>query len=275
MTGRTAARIPEHIADAFGVPAVCVPLPGGEGRTFRCGAFVLRQEDLHPEEMPDAIFAAELFARIEESPAFRVPRPRRARDGNWLHGGWSCWTFAEGAHATADDAPAMVRAIEAFHAAIAHEPRPPHLPERALVYDRADRGAFGELPPDVDPNVRPLLVELCALRRPLDPGLRDQLIHGDANAANVLIAPGLPPAIIDLAPYWRPPEFALAVMALWLCGYAGRTDALPAFAHVRELDQLLLRALLRTLLVMDGFEQADRLDEYGPTIDFVCRRVTA
>lgn len=38
------------------------------------------------------------------------------------------------------------------------------------------------------------------------PGLRDQVIHGDLNYHNILIAPpgsGLPPAFIDMGPYWR------------------------------------------------------------------------
>lgn len=265
--------IPAHVADAFGVPSEGVLLPGGEERTFRCGDYVLRRESKNNPEIPDALFTADLFSRIADSSEFRVPRPRRARDANWLHDGWSCWTFVEGRWATAAEASEIVRAIEAFHRAIAAEPHPEYLCTRSLIYDRADGGAFGEMPPDVDDRVRPTLVELYALRRSLDPALRDQLIHGDANAANVLIAPGLPPAIIDFAPYWRPPQFALAVTALWLCGYQRHVEAFAAFEHLRDFDQLLLRALIRTLLVMDGFGGADRLAEYAPSIETVCSRV--
>ena len=273
MPPETPAAIPGHVAGAFGVTAPGVPLPGGEGRAFRCGDLVLRRESLNTPEIPDAMFTADLFSRIPASDAFRVPRPRAARDGNWLHDGWSCWTFVEGRWATAAEAAEMVAAIEAFHRAIADEPCPAYLRGRALVYDRADRGAFGGLPDGVDPALEPTLVALYALRRPLDPALRDQLIHGDANAANILVAPGLPPAIIDFAPYWRPAEFALAVTALWLCGYQGHVEAFPAFEQVREFDQLLLRALIRTLLVADGFGHADRLAEYARSIDIVCERV--
>jgi hypothetical protein len=265
--------LPRHVADAFGVPAEGVLLPGGEGRTFRCYDVILRRESKNDAEIPDAMFAADLFSRIPDSDEFRIPRPRMARDGNWLHDGWSCWTFVVGRWATAAEAPEMVRAVEAFHRAIADVPHPEYLRSRSLIYDRADRGAFGEMPADVDEGVRPTLIELYALRRPLDSALRDQLIHGDANAANILIAPGLPPAIIDFAPYWRPPEFALAVTALWLCGYQRHVEAFPAFEHLREFDQLLLRALTRTLLVMDGLDGGDRLDEYRPSIEAVCERV--
>jgi hypothetical protein len=273
MPRKITSVVPAHVAGAFGVSPEGVLLPGGEERTFRCADLVLRRESKNAPEIPDALFTAELFSRIPESAEFRIPRPRRARDGNWLHDGWSCWTFVEGRWATAAEAPVLVRAVEAFHRAIADEPCPEYLRARSLVYDRADRGAFGEIPPDVDDRVRPTLIELYALRRPLDGALREQLIHGDANAANVLIAPGLPPAIIDFAPYWRPPEFALAVTALWLCGYHQHTEAFPAFEHLRDFDQLLLRALIRTLLVMDGFGGAARLAEYAPSIDTVCERI--
>jgi Ser/Thr protein kinase RdoA (MazF antagonist) len=263
--------VPNDVLDAFGVQGLPVRLAGGEERTYRAGDIVLRRENA--TEIPDAEFAAELFVNIVETHDFRVPRPLHTRQGTWITSdGWAAWTFVEGRSAGPDDAPMMAGAIEAFHRAIAALPCPAYLRDRSLVYDRADRGAFGDLPRDVDVRVRPTLETLWALKRPLI-GLTDQVIHGDANAANVLIAPGLPPAIIDLAPYWRPPEFALAIAALWLCAYQGHVEAFAAFEHAREFDQLLLRALIRTLLVMDGFGGADRLAEYRPSIETVRGRL--
>jgi len=264
--------VPDHVLDAFGARGFATRLAGGEERTYRAGDIVLRREN--PGELADAEFAAELLGGIEESRDFRVPRPLRTREGTWLTSdGWAAWTFVEGRAAGPHDASAMVGAIEAFHRATARVPCPAYLRSRSLLYDRADRGAFGDLPPDVDPRARPTLEALCALRLPLT-GLTDQLIHGDANAANVLIAPGLPPAIIDLAPYWRPPEFALAVTALWLCAYQGHVEAFAAFEHVRDLNQLLLRALIRSILVMDAVRGAEHLTEYQPSIDIVRGRLT-
>jgi uncharacterized protein (TIGR02569 family) len=263
--------VPNHVLDAFSVHSVPARLAGGEERTYRAGDIVLRRENA--TEILDAEFAAELFATVAESRDFRVPRPLHTRQGTWLTSdGWAAWTFVEGRAAGPNDAPMMARAIAAFHRAIADVPCPVYLRHRSLVYDRADRGAFGDLPLDVDARAQPTLEALCALRRPLT-GLTDQLIHGDANGANVLIAPGLPPAIIDLAPYWRPPEFALAVAALWLCAYQGHLGAFFAFEHAREFDQLLLRALIRTLLVMDGFRGSDHLARYRPSIEIVRARL--
>lgn len=134
--------VPYQVLNAFGVRSLPTRLAGGEERTYRAGDIVLRRENA--TEIPDAAFAAELFAGITESRDFRVPRPLRTRQGTWLTSdGWAAWTFVEGHAAGPDDAPMMARAIEAFHRAIADVPCPVYLRHRSLVYDRADRGAFG------------------------------------------------------------------------------------------------------------------------------------
>lgn len=264
--------VPQHVLTSFGLDGEPRLLAGGEGRTYRIGDVIVRREN--QDELPGATFAADLFSNIEESPEFRVSRPVRSGDGGWLVDGWSAWTCVDGRPAEAGDAPSMVRAVEAFHSAVAGVPRSAQIGTRPLPYDRADLGAFEELPDEIDARVRPTLASLDALRRPLE-GFTDQVIHGDLNAENVLIAPGQPPAIIDLAPYWRPPEFALAVAAYWMCAYDGHVGAFAAFEQVREFDQFLLRALIRTLLIMEGFGEAERLSEYDRSIDIVRARLTA
>jgi hypothetical protein len=123
-----------------------------------------------------------------------------------------------------------------------------------------------------DRPVDVVLDGLYALRRPLV-GLHDQVIHGDANEENLRIADGLPPAIIDMATYWRPSEFALAVSAFWLGPYRGDASVLRHYEHAREFDQLLLRALIRSLLVMDGFGNVGELPSYRAAIEIVCGRL--
>ncbi|MDQ6669192.1 MAG: hypothetical protein M3069_00235 [Chloroflexota bacterium] len=90
---------------------------------------------------------------------------------------------------------------------------------------------------------------LYALRRPLD-GLDSQLIHGDLNPGNILIARGLPPAFLDIAPFWRTAEFALAMFANWIGPRQGDASVLRHFSQVRHFDQLLIRAGIRMLLIM-------------------------
>jgi hypothetical protein len=108
----------------------------------------------------------------------------------------------------------------------------------------------------VHPEVEPLVGALYASRRPVN-GLQDQLIHGDLNPENILVGPGLPPGFLDLAPFWRPPEFALALFANWIGPRRGDPAVLRHFAEVRHFDRLLIRAGIRMLLIMtdiDGFE---------------------
>jgi uncharacterized protein (TIGR02569 family) len=260
---------PATVLDAFGVRGEVAPLPGGEERSFRCGEVVLRCESEGDEG--DAAWNAALFDRIVED-GFRVPRPVPTRDGHWLAPGrWTAWTYVEGRPATRDDARAMADAITAFHRAISDAPYPAHLDVRTSPYRRADVAAFADLPPDVDPVLRRALDRLYAVRRPV-PDLRDQVIHGDCNETNIRIAPGAPPAIIDMATYWRPAEFALAIGAFWLCAYRGDATTLQHFEHTREFDQMLVRACIRSLLVMDGFGYLEELPAYAPAIEIVASR---
>ena len=69
-------------------------------------------------------------------------------------------------------------------------------------------------------------------------------MHGDLTG-NVLFADGLPPAVIDFSPFWRPTGFASAVVVgdalLW---EDADESLLGAVAHVDDFAQFLLRALI-------------------------------
>jgi hypothetical protein len=98
------------------------------------------------------------------------------------------------------------------------------------------------------------------------------VIHGDLTG-NVLFAPGVAPAIIDLAPYWRPPAFASAIVVADALVWEG-ADAtlLEAVAHVERFEQYLLRALVYRA-VTDRLFRADEPirpnhdDPYLPVVE--------
>jgi uncharacterized protein (TIGR02569 family) len=254
---------------AFALAGPAVPLPGGEGRSFRAGDLVLRRENA--DEVGEAAWRADLFAGIRAD-GFRVPRPVRTAAGGWIApGGWTAWTFVEGRPATGADAPAAARAAAAFHAALAAIPRPEHLAQRDSLYDRADQWAWSEPPTRIDEPFAGLVARLVAVRRPL-PDLPDQLIHGDLNPDNILIAPGRPPAIIDLAAYWRPAAFGAAIAAYWLGPYRDDASVLSAFVHVPHLDQLLVRAGLRMLLSAWQFGHTQDIERYRTATEIIVRR---
>jgi uncharacterized protein (TIGR02569 family) len=162
----------------------------------------------------------------------------------------------------------VIAAGERFHAALAGCRRPFFLDSRTDPWAIGDRVAWGELPASAFAHVKhvPRLVEAM---RPVDAPA--QLIHGDLTG-NVLFAPGLPPAIIDLAPYWRPPAFAGAIVVADALVWEGADDTLlEAVAHVERFEQYLLRALVYRA-VTDRLFRADkplRGDEEDPYLPAV------
>lgn len=251
---------------------MAVPLPGGEGRCFRVGAFVLRHENnIHEAESIAELYHV-LQADIEsiaqqsrQSLAFRVPRPQPLlfshTERRWISSeGWSAWEYFRGRTLQAGDALEIsqtIEAVQAFHQALKSLPCPIWLKQRDSLYDKADRQCWSAHAlwkpdrPDYAQLLGPLLQRLQAL-----PALQAQLIHGDLNPDNILIAPHHPPALIDFTPYWRPPDFALAIMAYWLGPNTGDCEILKLFQSVPYFPQLLLRACLRTVLIDLGFVQS-------------------
>jgi Ser/Thr protein kinase RdoA (MazF antagonist) len=231
-------------------------LGGSERRTFAArrpdgGRIVLRRfASAAPDaERRDAVeWRLAVLAGLRQE-GFRVERPLPARGGSWFAGDWSAWTWLEGRAATPEDAPAIVPAVAAFHVALASVPYAAHLTEQAGL---ADRAAWEEepIPSGLPPALAAPVEYLAAMRRPL-PALRNQVIHGDLNYNNILIASpesGIPPGFIDMGPYWRPAPFAAAIAAYWLGPYLGGTDVLRHFESVPYLHQLLVRVGIRQLL---------------------------
>ncbi|WP_199546244.1 TIGR02569 family protein [Streptomyces sp. N35] len=243
---------PSHVLVAFGAADEAVPLPGGQGGTWRAGPIVVKPTGSAEE----TAWRAEILDALPESADFRVARPVRASGGTpsgrgtWTADGWEAWHLVAGRtdpHRTQD----VVRTGEAFHAALAAlaPGRPGFLDTRDDAWTRADAlswdldheaeadtsdgsdGAFGMLAP------------LLAARTPLTTG-DEQPVHGDL-LGNVLFADGLPPAVIDWPVYWRPPAWASAVAVVdALLWYEGDPGLLTPWLRDPCRHQLLLRALI-------------------------------
>lgn len=243
----------------FNIEGVPFVLPGGEGRTFRVNGFVLKHINKDARDCTNWI--SDLFCGIKEN-NFRVPRPVLTKDGHWItKGGWTAWTFLEGNHEYKNYIKESVQAITAFHQAISDVPKPLFINSENSPYSRADRHAWGEKPKRIDPLLKDKVEMLYKLRRPIKE-LQDQLIHGDLNPENILFTPNLPPAIIDIALYWRPLEFALAVYAYWIGPWRNDLLVLKNFISIKEFDQMLVRAAIRMLLIMSEFKWVKELDKY-------------
>ena len=176
---------------------------------------------------------------IEED-GFRLARPVRAGDGRLVVADWSAWQRTGGEHLPRRW-PEICTTGERFHRASAQILVPDWHLRRTDPFARADRAAWDDGAVE-DFTALPPVAQLAEHLRPVyEPG---QLIHGDL-CGNVLFHPNLPPAIIDLSPYWRPPAFASAVVAVDALVWEGADrDVLAVLEGHPDASQHLLRAAI-------------------------------
>jgi uncharacterized protein (TIGR02569 family) len=256
---------------AFGASGDPVPLAGGQGSSWLAGEVVVKRLDTSE---PELAWLAELHESIR-CDGFRVSLPRRARGGELIVDGWCAWERVYGSH---EDGrwPEIIAVGERLHEALADIPRPAFLAARTHQWAVADRVAWGELPADRFEQVRHLPRLVAALRPVHAPS---QLVHSDLTG-NVLFAAGLPPAIIDLSLFWRPPSYASAIVVADALVWEGAgVDLLESVAHIEDWEQFLLRALIFRAVTDELFreELPDRTaheDPYGPAVELACERAT-
>lgn len=258
---------PRSVLEAFGAQDEAAPqrLGGGRGTSWRVDGIVLKPVD----DAAGAAWTAKMIDRTHGQ-GLRLARPVRASTGDWLAEGWAAAHWVEGEHA-----PRWTEVIavgDAFHAAVAGVSRPAFLDHRDDPWARGDAAAWAGSALDGFAHHADLLTTLASARRPVM--LPSQLIHGDLTE-NVLFADPLPPAVIDLAPYWRPAGFASAIVVgdalLWL---DPQPDVAAIATRVEALGQLLVRALIYRL-VTDAVvrtEEAPKVepDRYQAAVELAC-----
>ncbi len=117
--------------------------------------------------------------------------------------------------------------------------------------------------------------QVASLETVLEPiAAPSQVIHGDLTG-NVLFADPLPPAVIDLAPYWRPAEFATAIVVADALVWEGADIAeLKPTTGTDRFGQFLVRAILYRI-VADLVTDPDSMDAlataYAPAVSFALR----
>jgi uncharacterized protein (TIGR02569 family) len=257
---------PEVLA-SFGARADPVSLPGGEGTAWRAGEVVLK-----PAGNPQvARWTAELYRDLasRRDLGFRVPRPLRAADGDWVAGDpetgvWVAWQWLPGEPASWAGVspfwPRLIATSRAFHAALDGRPAPSWLGRDGSPWTTGDQVAWGERDPGsvlaaapgpLGRQLRSLLAALRPVRLPA------QLIHGDLGG-NVLFAGASLPAVIDFSPYWRPAGLALAVAAADALTWGGANPAiLDELDGEPDIGQLLARAHVGRLVTELVFRRGD------------------
>ncbi|WP_427893321.1 TIGR02569 family protein [Kribbella sp. GL6] len=253
----------EQVLAAFGVSEPAVRMQGGQGQTWRSGDVVLKRAD------GESAWRGDVLSVLPESDAFRVPRPVKAQDGEWVAFGWEANELLVGATDVRRQDEVLVAAA-AFHEAVAEVPRPGFIDTRSDPWCDGDRVAWREQEMRGSSAYGELVGPLVAAWRPVE--LPSQVVHGDL-PGNVMFADGLPPAIIDWPVYWRPTAWASAVaVADALCWYGAEPALAARWAHLPDWGQMLIRALIYRMTTDDlaggaATWTAARRDGYTPVIE--------
>jgi uncharacterized protein (TIGR02569 family) len=208
-----------------------VRLEGGQGGSFRTGDVVLKPT----EDVVQAEWLAEELERLAPTKDLRVIHPVRSSMGHWVVDGWAASSWMEGRHRSGswDE---VLEVSERFHRIVASVAWSPAMPA-SHRWAIGDRVAWGELDVDLPEQVQPLLERRAPVSLP------SQLVHGDLGG-NVLFHGSLPPAVIDVSPFWRPAGYAEAIVVADAVAWGGAGDDLVE-AHLRRHgEQLVLRAVL-------------------------------
>ena len=231
---------------AWGLKGDPVPLPSLQGGVVRVGRAILKP-------VADAVEAEWCAEVLDTLPAdgFRLARPLRTPNGAWIAHGFSAWSWVEGEPARDGHWAEVLAAGRALHLALAEVPCPNFLQHRSHRWAIADRVAWGEAEMAVIPALADAVARLRPKLRPV--AARPQIVHGDLSG-NTLLAPGLPPAVIDFSPYWRPPQFAAAVIVVDALLWHGAPPSLiEQTASGPDWHQHLARAWLFRVLALSQY----------------------
>jgi uncharacterized protein (TIGR02569 family) len=235
-----------EVPGAFGVAGAATPLVGGEGRSWRAGDLVLKP----CHDVVEWAWLGEFLPSVRQE-GFRLALPVRARDGSWVVDGWSAQASLEGVHT--ERWSEVLQVGRRFNGSVAALARPAFIDQRTHPWSVGDRVAWDEVKRPID---HPLLERLSAIREPVD--LPSQVIHGDLTE-NVLFANHLPPAVIDVAPYWRPSGYSLAIVTADAIRWFGADpdELLAACADIEAFPQLFVRGVIFRLVTALVFNLRD------------------
>ncbi len=242
---------PRWVVERFGAAGEPEPLCGGQNQSVRVGVLVFKPV----LDADESEWLGSVLSPIPDGPGFRLARPVRSRDGHFVVAGFQAFEWVAGTASPGGRWLKVLETARAFHAAIAGIPPHPLLARRRHRWALSDRVSFGEaiLVP-VTERVRRLAEALVPLSGPTtDP---PTLIHGDLSG-NVLFADGIPPAVIDVSPYYRPAIFAEAVIVVdaWL--WHGEGEGLASCLRGPDSRRYLARALLFRLTALNEHARED------------------
>lgn len=249
----------KDILEAFNANGTPQLLSGGQGTTWLVGDIVLKPVG----NIAETLYVADVMESIVED-GFRVARPIKTIEGKWLYKNWCAYNRIDGEHVKArwDEKIALCKR---FHNALSTYPKPEYLDKQTDRYAVADRIAWQELPIKADEKSMPVLEKLVNLLRPIQ--VTNQLIHGDFTG-NILFREGQLPAVIDFVAYWRPEDYAIAIMIADAIVWEGADESIfDLVSDIPEIVQLVIRAEIGRIMQLDGLLKEEGIDKLGEADD--------
>jgi len=235
----------EELLDAFGCKGEARLLSGGESSSYLAGDVVLKPID----NIEEANWTAGLMNSIVEN-GFRVAKPVKAKNRSWVYQNWTAFKYLKG-EVSKQRAREKFVVTRNFHKALAGCKRPAFLETKVNPYVTADRMVWEKQLLTMSEQLKPFLTPIMAKLKPIE--LDEQLIHGDMTG-NILFHETLPPAVIDMTPYWHPAKYAEAIIAVDAMVWDGAEDTLlNVLDNTFEMNQLMLRAAIWRIKITDEF----------------------
>lgn len=243
----------KEILIAFDSKEQPILLAGGQGETYRAGNIILKSTT----NVVEAEWVANILNSLK-SDKFRIAKPVKAQNNQWVFNDWIAFEFIPGKHPD-NRFEEIYKVSVDFHEALKNIPCPEFFDNRNDPWAMADRMAWKELGlPLHFKQTKESLTRLSEARKNIS--LPDQIIHGDIGG-NILFEDGLPPAVIDFSPYYRPAGFALAITIIDALLWRGMSiDKINIFKNIEELHQLLIRALIRRICELVNITEMQKVD---------------
>ncbi len=263
-------QISQETLELFGVSETPGILGGGQGTSILAGGVVFKPIDYEEQ----VIWTAEVMSSIKQD-GFRVAKPIKAKNGKWIVNGWQAYEYVSGQENKSRWKEKIITARK-FHRALKSYRKPDFIEKMDHPWGVADRMVWDEQPLRFGLRLQKIMDRLLTIKRPIK--MESQLIHGDLTG-NILFDKVLPPAVIDLSPYFRPVEYANCIIVVDSIVWDGAGDSLLYEIENNEaMNQLLIRATMWRILTKElyllKFEAGniDEVDAYQHLIDLLVSR---